>query len=51
VEIEFAQLLWREIDNDNHLDEILQNVWKNRIDPQNAARKIVETWLHKDNRG
>lgn len=50
VEIEFAQLLWREIDNDNHLDEILQNVWKNRIDPQNAARKIVETWLHKKSR-
>jgi putative protein kinase ArgK-like GTPase of G3E family len=47
VELEFARLLWREIDNDDHLDEILQNVCNNSIDPQNAARKIVETWLQK----
>ena len=47
VELEFARLLWREIDNDDHLDEILQNVWNNSMDPQNAARKIVETWLQK----
>jgi LAO/AO transport system kinase len=47
VEVEFARLLWREIDIDAHLHQILQDVWRNRIDPQNAALNIVETWLQK----
>ncbi len=48
VEIEFARLLWRGINNDRQIEKILNHVWTNRIDPQNAARQIVETWLQKE---
>jgi hypothetical protein len=41
-------LLWRGIDNDRHIEKILDHVLTNRIDPQNAARQIVETWLQKE---
>ncbi len=47
IEAEFSQLLWKDMDEDYEMGNILKSVWSNRIDPRNAARQIVNSWLKK----
>jgi GTPase len=45
IESEFSRVLWRSIDTDLYIDSIVQNVWDQQIDPNNAAREIVSSWM------
>lgn len=48
VEAELNKLIWSVMDNRKDFGNVLKNVWKHRIDPQNAAREIVNDWLRKE---
>ena len=45
IETELLQALWRKIDGSVDLKKEVDHIWEERIDPQTAARRIVETWL------
>lgn len=48
IEAEFSKMIWKEMDSGQEFGEILEDVWMHRIDPQNAAREIVSTWVKKE---
>jgi len=48
VEAEVNRLVWDVMDKGQDFGNVLKNVWRHRIDPQNAAREIVTAWLNKE---
>jgi len=45
IEAELLHALWQKIDGRIDLKKEVDAIWEQRIDPQTAARRIVETWL------
>lgn len=45
VEGEFSRLLWQNLSTNHTIDSVVQSVWDQQLDPNNAARQIVENWL------
>jgi putative protein kinase ArgK-like GTPase of G3E family len=48
IETEFIKLISSDIYDGNDFGNALDSVCEYRIDPQNAARQIVTSWLSKD---
>jgi len=47
IEAECARMIWNQIDSTRDVDNALSRVYEHRIDPQNAAREIVSSWLRR----
>ena len=45
IEIEFSRTLWQDVLKESNIDNLVEEVWQNKIDPQTAAQKIVKNWL------
>ncbi|MBW1897904.1 MAG: methylmalonyl Co-A mutase-associated GTPase MeaB [Deltaproteobacteria bacterium] len=45
MEIEFSKVLWKDIVDDDTINSLVEEILENKVDPQNAARKIVEECL------
>jgi GTPase len=51
ISIEFSEALWGNVVKGNNLQQLVDDVWKQKVDPQVAARRVVAHWLEeKDNR-
>jgi len=48
IEIRFSQVLWQDINNNESINNLVEEVWKQRIDPQSAAHTIVKEWFGGD---
>jgi LAO/AO transport system kinase len=48
IETEFTKMILRDIYDGNDFGVALDNVCEHRIDPQNAARQIVTSWLSRE---
>lgn len=49
IEEALSEFLWREFAQNEDLDRLVEDIWKQKTDPCAAARRIVSTWLqHKD---
>jgi len=45
IEIEFSTLLWQDIADDDSIRKLVDDIWQHRLEPQNAARQMVTSWL------
>nr|HID59957.1 methylmalonyl Co-A mutase-associated GTPase MeaB [Desulfobacterales bacterium] len=45
IEAQFSEVIWRNIINNSKLEELVEDVWEQKIDPQTIARKIVREQL------
>ncbi|MFC1895322.1 methylmalonyl Co-A mutase-associated GTPase MeaB [Thermodesulfobacteriota bacterium] len=45
IESAFSRTLWKDIIEGRKIETLVENVWERRIDPQNAAQKMVTEWL------
>jgi GTPase len=51
ISIEFSEALWGNVVKGNNLKQLVEDVWKQKVDPQVAARRVVDQWLEeKDSR-
>lgn len=41
IESEFSHILWQDIIEKKNVDDLVQEIWARKIDPQNAARRII----------
>ena len=41
IESEFSHILWKDIIEQKNVDSLVQEIWARKIDPQNAAHKIL----------
>jgi putative protein kinase ArgK-like GTPase of G3E family len=51
IQIEFSEVLWQNVIKGNNIEDLVENIWNGRIDPQAAARQIVADWLNKQKGG
>ncbi|MEE8415122.1 MAG: methylmalonyl Co-A mutase-associated GTPase MeaB, partial [Desulfobacterales bacterium] len=42
IESEFSHILWQDIIVKKNVENLVQEIWARKIDPQNAARRIIE---------
>ena len=45
IQAEFANLFWRDMANGHELESAVDDIWRQQIDPNMAAREIVTGWL------
>ena len=45
IQIEFAEVLWKNVITGDKIDDLVENVWQEKIDPQAAARRVVGAWM------
>jgi len=45
IGIQFSEMLWGNVLKGNHLQQLIETVWNQKIDPQAAARQVVTEWL------
>lgn len=45
IGIEFSEVLWGNVVKGNNLQQLVEDVWKQKVDPQAAARRVVAQWL------
>ena len=41
IESEFSHILWQDIIEKKNVEKLMQEIWARKIDPQNAARRII----------
>jgi LAO/AO transport system kinase len=42
IESEFSRVIWEDIVNDANIDNLVEVIWKDKVDPGSVARRIVE---------
>lgn len=45
IEIAFSQTLWQDVLQGENIDQLVEEIWRQKIDPRTAAQKIVKVWL------
>ena len=45
IQIEFSEVLWGNVIRGNNIEQLVEEIWQAKVDPQAAARKIVSDWI------
>jgi len=45
IESEILNVLWQKIHGNAVINDLMDDIWEQRIDPQTAASKVVRNWL------
>lgn len=48
IESEISDILWQDLNQNEKIDQFVADIWRQKISPQKAARKIVADWLQKE---
>jgi putative protein kinase ArgK-like GTPase of G3E family len=48
IESEISDILWQDMIQNGTIDQFVADIWRHKISPHNAARKIIADWLGKE---